>query len=129
MFLFLFLDDICDEGFLYPIHRSGVGVCVDKCPNSVIDGETLVNNNLPSDKSKMICMSSSHFEKYTQADENGITDYSTMTPRQAYHYGVCNYKYRTEQLANRCYFIDEAVAKAFDYQVPDDFVVVWAQVF
>jgi hypothetical protein len=101
---------------------------VDKCPSGVVDGQTIVDKSDPNDKDKMICMSSSHFAKYTQADENGHTDFSTLTPGQAYKYGVCNYKYRTEQLANRCYFIDKAVADAFDYQVPDDFVVVWAQV-
>lgn len=117
---------MCTEAspFLYPIHRSGVGVCVKECPEDVVDGESLVNKKLPSDKSEMVCMEGGDVSKYTQATEN----FESLTPASAYKFGVCNYKYRTESLANRCYFVDAAAAEAFDYQVPDDFIVVFAQV-
>lgn len=45
------LGDICKDGeFLYPLLRSGVGICVDKCPNDWVDGEDYVTNNDPDDK-------------------------------------------------------------------------------
>ena len=99
-----------------------------KCPDGVVDGETLVTKSDPDDKSFMVCMDSSDYADYTLADEAGYTDFSTMTPAVAYKYGVCNYKYRTDQLANRCYFKDKRAAVAFDFHVPEDFVVVFAQV-
>lgn len=55
-------------------------------------------------------------------------DFATMTPKVAYKYGVCNYKYRTSSLSNRCYFTDANAALAFDYKVPHDMVFLFAQV-
>jgi hypothetical protein len=101
---------------------------VDECPSDWVDGEAYVTNSDPDDKAKMVCMDAADFADYTQADENGYTDFAAMTPKVAYAYGVCNYLYRTSSLANRCYFTDANAALAFNYQVPHDMVFLFAQV-
>lgn len=104
-------------------------MCVSSCPSNIVDGEKGIRHNNPDDKASMICMASTLYSKYTQADEAGITDFATMTPAEAIKYGVCNYKYRTAQLANRCYFIDKVPAHYFTYHLPNDYVAIFAQVF
>ena len=104
-----------------------MGVCVDECPKSVVDGASIVNKNDPDDKALMHCMAEEDFRDFTDVD--AAVAYEALTPREAVAKGVCAYKYRTRVLANRCYFIDEAVAEAVEYKVPDDWIVVFAQAF
>ena len=40
---------------------------------------------------------------------------------------MCNYKYRTFTVGNRCFFRDADVAKRYPYELPTSKVVVFAQ--
>lgn len=121
---------LCEDQYLYPIHRdTGVGVCVDKCPDSVVDGNRIVDKTSPDDKGGpgMYCMDASDFTEYTDLEAG--TDFASLSAGMALRYGACGFAYRTKALANRCYFIDDAAAEAFEYKVPDDWIVVFAQSF
>jgi len=113
--------------FLYPIHRNGVGACTSDCPSET--KAAIVNGFDPKDKEKMVCMSAEDFADFTLADEAGFGDFDLLTPVNAYKFGVCNYKYRTFKVANRCYFQDTDVAARYPYQLPTSKVVVLAQSF
>ena len=78
---------------------------MDKCPTT--DTASRVSGHDTDDKSKMICMDSADFTDFTEADAHGFTDYDSLTPINAYRYGVCNYQYRTlkvstDRLSCRC---------------------------
>lgn len=87
--------NLCEgtEKFLYPIHRSGVGACTENCPAE--ESAASVNGYDPKDKEKMVCMAAEDYADFTMAGEKGFTDFETLTPVNAYKFGVCNYKYRT----------------------------------
>lgn len=93
-----------------------------------MDGSLDVVKSNPDHKELMYCMEAADFTEYIPSLDSS-TNFETLTPGMAAKLGVCGYKYRSRALANRCYFIDEAVAEAFTYKVPDDFVVVFAQSF
>lgn len=121
--------NVCDDTnkYLYPIHKSGIGVCASQCPSGESADE--VDGFDVDDKSKMICMSSEDYTDYTQADEHGHSDFDSLTPINAYKYGVCNFKYRTLKIGNRCFFRDTDVAEIFPYKLPDSKLVIFAQSF
>ena len=61
--------DLCEGGALYPIHRNGVGVCVDKCPRD--ENGDRVSGHATEDKAKMFCMDAKDFADYTDAGTHG----------------------------------------------------------
>lgn len=67
------LGETCDgsKKMLYPIHRTGVGACTDRCPTA--ESAESVNGHDPQDKSKMVCMSKEDFAstQFTKASEAG----------------------------------------------------------
>lgn len=62
---------------LYPIHRSGIGACTQRCPTS--ESADRVNGHKPEDKAKMVCMSKEDFAnpKFTRAAAAGQSSFCT----------------------------------------------------
>ena len=102
-----------------------MGVCVKKCPRAE-NGDRVTGHD-PKDKSKMECMDEKDFLEYTDAGDHGFSDFESLTPINAYRFGVCNYKYRTMVVGNRCYFEDRDVAEMHPYKLPTSKAVIYGQ--